>query len=151
MNAAPAISADDEPFTWNDRLLLGFDAMDLEHRDFVQRVQSLRDAAPPDVAQRLEEFADHARRHFGAEDQWMRDTDFPPRDCHIDEHAAVLRSVYEVQAVVATGNTAVVKSLADELMRWFPGHADYLDSALAAWMSKRRWNAQPVIVRRGIL
>jgi hemerythrin len=81
----------------------------------------------------------------------MVDTDFPARDCHIDEHAAVLKSVEEVQALVAGGNTAIVRSMADELARWFPGHADYLDAALAAWRAKRRWNAKPVVFRRNIL
>jgi len=136
---------------WNDRLLLGYAEMDAEHRDFVVCVQALQQAEPAQVAERLAAFADHARRHFGAENAWMVDTDFPARDCHIDEHAAVLKSVEEVQALVATGNTAIVRSLADELTRWFPGHADYLDSALAAWMAKRRWNAKPVILRRNIL
>jgi hemerythrin len=136
---------------WNDRLLLGYDAMDAEHRDFVVCVQALQQAEAAQVAERLEAFADHARRHFGLENAWMVDTDFPARDCHIDEHAAVLKSVEEVQALVAMGNTGIARSLADELARWFPGHADYLDSALAAWMAKRRWNAKPVVLRRNIL
>jgi hemerythrin len=136
---------------WNDRLLLGYDAMDAEHRDFVVCVQALQQAEAVQVAERLEAFADHARRHFGLENAWMVDTDFPARDCHIDEHAAVLKSVEEVQALVAMGNTGIARSLADELARWFPGHADYLDSALAAWMAKRRWNAKPVVLRRNIL
>lgn len=136
---------------WTDRLLLGDDEMDAEHRDFVICVQALQQAEAAQVAERLQAFADHARRHFGAEDAWMTETDFPARGCHIDEHAAVLKSVAEVQALVAQGNTAIVRSLADELARWFPGHADYLDSALAAWMTKRRWNAKPVVLRRNIL
>ncbi len=135
---------------WSDRLLLGFPAMDAEHRDFVERVRALQQADAATVAQRLDAFAVHARQHFAAEDAWMAETAFPPRQCHIDEHAAVLRSVAEVQALVAAGNTAIVASLADELARWFPRHADHLDSALAAWMCKQRWNARPVVLRRGL-
>jgi hemerythrin-like metal-binding protein len=141
---------------WSDRLLLGFPAMDAEHRDFVARVSALQqactdtDSATDTVAARLAEVEAHLQQHFGAEDTWMRDTAFPARDCHIDEHAAVLKSVHEVQALVAAGNTALVPSLADELARWFPGHADYLDSALAAWMCKQRWDARPVVIRRNL-
>jgi hemerythrin len=135
---------------WSDRLLMGYAEMDAEHRDFVACVQALQQAAPDQVADRLAAFAEHARRHFGSENAWMVDTNFPARDCHIDEHAAVLKSVEEVQALVALGNTGIVRSLADELARWFPGHADYLDSALATWMAKRRWNAQPVVLRRNL-
>ena len=136
---------------WSDRMLLGFQAMDDEHRDFVASLEALRGAAPEHTAARLDDFASHARRHFGAEDAWMTETGFPPRQCHIDEHAAVLKSVDEVRALVAEGRVDIVKSLADELARWFPGHATHLDSALAAWMGKRRWNAMPVVIRRNIL
>ena len=136
--------------SWSDRLLLGFPDIDAEHREFVDCVQALQLAGADTVAQRLEAFAQHARKHFETEDRWMQDTGFPPRQCHIDEHAAVLKSVAEVQALVAAGNTGIVKSLADELARWFPGHADHLDSALAAWLCKQRWNAKPVVIRRGI-
>jgi hemerythrin len=144
-------TAPEPDLQWTDRLLLGYAPMDGEHRDFVVCVRALQQAEPDQVLARLDDFAVHAERHFGAENTWMEETEFPARQCHIDEHAAVLKSVAEVRAVVAAGNTAIVRSLADELARWFPGHADYLDSALAAWMAKRRWNAKPVIIRRGIL
>jgi hemerythrin-like metal-binding protein len=140
-----------EPITWNDRLLLGYPAMDAEHREFVAIVHALQTAPPAGLLQHLDAFAQHAQRHFGSEDRWMVETDFPARDCHIDEHAAVMKSVAEVRALAADGNLSHVRPLADELARWFPGHADYLDSALSAWLSKRRWQAQPVVLRRQIL
>ena len=147
-------STSEPVIAWTDRLLLGFPAMDAEHRDFVACVSALQQACTATegdtVAARLAEVEAHLQHHFGAEDAWMRDTAFPARDCHTDEHAAVLKSVHEVQALVAAGNTAIVPSLADELARWFPGHADYLDSALAAWMCQQRWDARPVVIRRNI-
>jgi hemerythrin len=45
---------------------------------------------------------------------------------------------------------ATARRFAEELTRWFPGHADYLDSALAAWMVKRRHGGKPVVLRRQI-
>jgi hypothetical protein len=36
------------------------------------------------------------------------------------------------------------------LFEWFPGHADYLDSALAAWMTKQTMGGKPVVFRRSI-
>ena len=40
--------------------------------------------------------------------------------------------------------------LSDSLEAWFPGHADYLDSALSHWMCKLRWGGKPVVIRRNI-
>ena len=82
----------------------------------------------------------------------MRTTEFPARDCHIDEHAAVLKSTREVMEHVRSGQAgvALVQDLALHLLHWFPGHADYLDSALAGWMSKRAYGGKPVVVRRNL-
>jgi hemerythrin len=78
----------------------------------------------------------------------MRETDFPARDCHIDEHAAVLKSSGEVLALALNGNTSEPRRFVEELARWFPGHATYLDSALAAWMCKRQYGGKPVVLHR---
>ncbi len=140
-----------DPLEWTDALLLGYPAMDRLHEEFVAEVEALRSAPDDQLAARLSQVRDHLEAHFGQEDQWMRETEFPPRDCHIDEHAAVLNSVREVQALLAQGDhLQTCRGLADELARWCPGHADYLDSALAAWMFKRRHGGKPVVVRRTI-
>lgn len=138
------------PLTWSDELLLGYSAMDDEHREFVASLQALQSADTESVAARLDEFTAHARRHFAAEDHWMSETAFPPRQCHIDEHAAVLKSLDEVRALVGQGRTDLVPSLAAALADWFPRHAQHLDSALATWMCKQRWDARPVVLRRGV-
>lgn len=134
---------------WSDALLLGYPEMDAEHQEFAQLVGLLQTVPDAELGVHLAAFEAHARRHFGTEDDWMESTGFPPRDCHQKEHAAVLQSLEEVQALhAAFGRCDVVRSFANELARWFPGHADYLDSALAAWMSKRRHGGRPVVLRR---
>lgn len=138
------------PFEWSDDFLLGYPPMDATHREFVLVVRALIDAKDDEVAARLDEVARHAERHFGEEREWMETTKFPPAQCHIDEHEAVLKSVHEVQAVVAAGNVAVARSLAQALVDWFPGHADYLDSALSAWMSKQKFGGKPVVLKRNL-
>ena len=141
--------ASSPPLPWSDALLLGYPEMDAEHREFVQLVGLLQTAPDVELGAHLAAFEAHARRHFGTEDAWMEETGFPPRDCHQKEHAAVLQSLEEVQSLhTAFGRCDVVRSFADELARWFPGHADYLDSALAAWMSKRRHGGRPVVLKR---
>ncbi|MDQ2765147.1 MAG: hypothetical protein M3Y22_17220 [Pseudomonadota bacterium] len=68
----------------------------------------------------------------------------------MNEHAAVLRSATAVEPLVAAGQPAVGRAFVAELARWFPGHANYLDSALAAWMCKRQFGARPVVLHRGM-
>jgi hemerythrin len=143
--------ADDKDFSWNDMFLLGYAPMDEVHREFVDIVNALLNAPDAEVAGHLEAFARHAESHFEQEREWMEKTEFPARGCHVDEHEAVMKSVRGVQEIVAAGNFAEARSLAKALKDWFPGHADYMDSALAAWMSKRSYGGKPVVVRRNVL
>lgn len=137
-------------FAWTDAYVMGYGPMDEAHQEFVETVDALMRAPDEEVAARLEDFARHAREHFGAEDEWMQKTEFPARECHMNEHAAVMHSVEEVQKLVAEGNYEIGRDLARELARWFPGHTDYLDSALSHWMCKQTLGGKPVIIRRDI-
>lgn len=128
--------------------LLGYQPMDAIHAEFEQLLGLANGAVEHDWAPLLSKIDAHLREHFAAEDKWMSETDFPPRDCHMDEHAAVLKSSAEVLELARAGDTRHAPSFVAELARWFPGHADYLDSALAAWMCKRQFGGKPVVLRR---
>ena len=136
--------------TWSDGFVLGHGPIDDTHREFVECVRAIQLAPDGQLLAALVAFEEHARRHFADEDRWMNETGFPPRDCHIDEHAAVLHSVVQVRELAQRGDLSEVRRLADELARWFPGHADWLDSALAHWLCKRALGGKPVIVRRDL-
>jgi len=150
MNLPPPPPSNADDLQWSDALLVGYPPMDNIHREFVETVKALLNATDADLPRRLDAFAEHARRHFGEEDRWMVETDFPASECHIDEHAAVMRSVEQVRYLLERGDSSECRRLARELMRWFPGHADYLDSALAHWMSKRRFGGKPVVLKRDL-
>lgn len=147
MDTPPAADPS-QPLHWHDGLLLGYTPMDAVHEEFVQCVRALQLAPDDALPEGLQALLVHARHHFAEEDRWMTQTDFPARECHINEHAAVMTSMQEVQQLLARGNTEVCRRLADELARWFPGHADYLDAALAHWMCKQRLGGKPVVLRR---
>lgn len=139
----------EENFTWSDRFLLGHGGMDATHREFVDLVGAMLSAPGSELCRLLDAFAEHARRHFDEEREWMLSTGFPAAECHIDEHNAVLASVHEVQALLAGGgHEATCRALARELSRWFPGHADYMDASLAQWLVKKRMGGIPVVLRR---
>jgi hemerythrin len=125
-------------FPWSDTYLLGYAPMDDTHREFVGLVNVLLTCNDAELAAHLD-------------DAWMERTDFPPRDCHVQEHAAVMSSVRQVIEIVAQGNVAEGRRLAAALGDWFPGHAFHLDSALAHWMVKRSHGGKPVVLRRNVL
>ena len=136
---------------WGDALLMGHGPMDDIHEEFVQLAGQLETASDAQLPELLQAMEVHLHHHFAEEDQWMLSTSFPPRDCHIDEHAAVLKSVAEVRLKLAEGNVTLCRDLIKALVDWFPGHATHLDSALAHWLSKQRFGGKPVVIRRNIL
>lgn len=140
----------DHGFVWSDARLLGFTPMDDVHEEFYVIALRLVTCTEANAARAMDAFEEHALSHFRQEDQWMESSDFPPRDCHIAEHAAVLNSVREVKELLnhGRGGAEMVRDFGMYLFEWFPGHADYLDSALAAWMTKRSLGGQPVVLRR---
>jgi hemerythrin len=136
---------------WTDALLLGYLPMDDTHREFVETVGAMLAAPDEDFAGCLDAFLAHADAHFSQEREWMVSTGFPATDCHVDEHNAVLKSVHEVKEILARGgDVAIGRSLAKELCRWFPGHADYMDAPLAQWMVKKRLGGAPIVLKRGV-
>ena len=127
---------------------LGYAPMDSIHAEFEALLLRANTPGVQEWVQLLAEIDAHLRSHFEAEDRWMLETDFPPRDCHMDEHAAVLKSSGEVLQLARQGNFHAAPSFVASLAQWFPGHADYLDSALAAWMCKRQFGGKPVVLHR---
>lgn len=128
--------------------MLGFGPMDARHEEFVSLVSALLHASNVELPQRLAALATHLREHFDEEDRWMTETGFPARHCHVEEHDAVLHSLEQVQALLTNGDSSECRRFARELARWFPGHADYMDAALAHWMCQRRLGGKPVVLRR---
>lgn len=137
-----------EPLIWSDRLLLGFAPMDDLHREFVDVVRALQVQPNTAMGKCLNELEIHLKIHFENEDHWMLSTEFPARECHMDEHAKVLLSVMQVKQRLLEGDFDICRRLADELARWFPGHADYLDSALSHWLCSKKFGAKPLVFRR---
>ncbi|MGT2477437.1 bacteriohemerythrin [Paraburkholderia terrae] len=137
-----------EGFAWHDDYALGHQTMDETHHEFVACVHTLLTTEDADLGDALEAFAGHAHSHFGEEDASMRETAYGSAGCHIDEHAAVLRSLDEVRAMLAQGRTDVVRSFARVLMDWFPEHVRVMDQGLARWLIQQKLGASPVVIRR---
>lgn len=136
------------PRELHDAINLGYGPMDAIHREFDELMAQTQQDGDAELAGHLAQLGTHLRAHFDAENGWMNSSDFPARDCHIDEHAAVLASLDEVMPLVAAGDHALGRRFVAELASWFPGHADYLDSALAHWMCKQQYGGKPVVLTR---
>jgi len=139
-----------ENISWSDLWLVGFKKLDDDHQGFVNITQRMQETPLHELAALLDQFELFARAHFDLENKMMEDTQFPPRQCHIDEHDAVLKSITEVQALLKQAPNPIAEDLVKELAIWFPGHVIHLDSALSHWMNKQNIGGKPVVVRRSL-
>lgn len=137
-----------DSIVWSDDMLLGYTPMDSVHEEFVDCVAAMQTAPDSQMLFQVRRLQQHLQSHFGEENRWMDEHNFPARECHINEHAAVQKSVTEVLEEVEQGKFVNARRLAEELANWFPGHANYLDSALAHWMCKISMGGKPVVLRR---
>jgi len=134
--------------TLRDGLRLGWDPIDAIHEELLVLVDALLAAPDEALPAAFVRVHEHSREHFAAEERWMEETDFPARGCHADEHAAVLASMKLIAGKVAAGDLEAGRRLGRALADWFPGHAHYLDSALAHWICSKRLGGKPVVLRR---
>ena len=126
---------------------LGYPEMDDIHDEFAPLLERLLEAGDGELEASLRAVTDHCRMHFSLEEKWMG-TDFPGRECHAQEHAAVLASLDGVMLRLQNGETEPARTVARGLQDWFPPHVQHLDSALAHWLCKQRWGAKPVVLHR---
>ncbi len=126
---------------------VGYGEMDDVHAEFVPLLDGLLAAGDGELLAALRAVTDHCRMHFALEEAWMG-TDFPGRECHAQEHHAVLASLDGVTLRLEGGEAGPARTVARALQDWFPPHVQHLDSALAHWLCKQRWGAKPVVLHR---
>lgn len=146
------VPRESDSFVWSDTMLMGCIPMDETHREFVEIVGRLLQCNKSNAGSLLESLETHIVAHFELERTLMASTDFPAAACHNDEHDAVLGSLKGVRERLASSKAKFhdVRIFAEHLAEWFPGHADYLDSALSAWVSKKLYGGYPVVLRKGV-
>jgi hemerythrin-like metal-binding protein len=127
---------------WSDTYVLGVAQMDATHREFIDLLNAVVDAADEQVLAALDAFIAHTVEHFAQEDRWMQETGFPPLHCHTAEHANVLGVMNEVRGMVGDGKTDVGRVLAREMAPWFDIHAATMDAALAAWLRGKAFSPE---------
>lgn len=132
---------------------LGDPSLDADHAKLAHLVEALAGASAESVLAALDALRAHAAVHFAVEDQELREMKDGNASCHLDEHAAVLKSLDEVGRIVTTDpasrdSQVLVDRLVGELRRWLPEHVQAMDAGVANFRSKRRLGGSPLMIAR---
>lgn len=138
--------------TTDSSLNLGDPVLDREHIELKRLIEALLQAPAAEALAALDALKAHAGKHFELEDGDLRRLGGANATCHLDEHAAVLRSLDEVREVLARPEPPpdLTRRLATELMRWLPEHVQAMDAGIASVRTKERFGGVPIqLTRRG--
>lgn len=135
-------------------LLLGDAMLDHDHAEMQRLIQALLEQSGDGSVAALDALRTASRAHFGREDDELRRLGGNNAVCHLDEHAAVLKSLDEVHSILCDPATppesaqCLVASLSLELLRWLPEHVNEMDAGLAAVRCKSRFGSAPLMLVR---
>ena len=119
---------------WSPELELNIPAMDDTHKEFVELLASVENAADEQLLEVWQSLIAHTEDHFGQEDRWMVSTGFSVGNCHSTQHKVVLEIMREGLKKAADGDYSMVRGMTPELASWFSYHAQTMDAALAQHM-----------------
>lgn len=117
---------------------LGIVKMDETHQEFIHMVNQLEAADKATFATLFLKLLEHTRAHFGQEEEWMLEFDFPALREHTSEHQRVLGEMTRFAERVKAGSLQMARAyVREQLPSWFELHAATMDSALAGHMKFR--------------
>lgn len=119
---------------WSEALVLNVPIMDETHREFVDLLTAVENAADEALLPLWQALISHTEAHFGQEDRWMQATGFAADNCHSTQHKVVLDIMREGAKRCAEGDCSMVRGMTPELADWFSYHAQTMDAALAQHM-----------------
>lgn len=122
--------------TWSDDLLLGVAAMDATHVEFVELLAHTEAASDAALLDRWRRLIAHTQCHFDSEDSYMAATRFAASNCHTTQHRMVLEVMRQGLSMGERGELAPIRQMARDLATWFIHHAQSMDAALAAHLTK---------------
>ena len=122
---------------WKPSLSVGVEEIDAQHQELFRRaglfVESLSCASRKDTGILLSFLRLYCVSHFGAEEAWMRATDYPGTVAHQKQHDGFIKDLMALTAQHERprGPGLQPDRVAEWLERWLTNHVTRTDTELA--------------------
>ena len=127
---------------WSDKLILGIDSVDAEHRRMLRIAGAVMRTVEQDNAENiaaalhyLREYADY---HFKNEERFMARAGYPELEKHRREHAELRQEIKELQDVLFREKGLGPETLGGILDRWCTVHIQVSDRKIKTFMDSRQ-------------
>ena len=130
-------------FEWTERLSVGVETIDAQHRELFASINALLTdngtAAPGEIPRVVAFLEDYVTNHFGMEEIYMRRLSYTGYPFHKGEHVSFINEFYDLRDELdAHGATP---ALADRMGRffgdWLVNHIGKVDKALGAFLREK--------------
>jgi hemerythrin len=121
---------------WRDEFKTGYDAVDHEHHELVQLLNTLYDSmneGPPveETLSGLGEVFARISSHFALEEHEMREVEYDDYAVHKEDHEDLLDEIRDIMDAYEVGVFAAHRdAFGESLQQWFTNHFKTHDSRL---------------------
>ncbi|MCF6148198.1 MAG: hemerythrin family protein [Candidatus Kuenenia sp.] len=129
-------------FEWCDDYNTGLEEIDVQHKKFLQIINSLYEldsnsVKNPQAEKLLDELLKYARFHFQSEELLMITYEYPNLYEQKKEHEKLMNELNKIKEETKLSNGDMAKMLSF-LVKWFAGHTTFLDKEMGIYISKQR-------------
>jgi hemerythrin len=122
---------------WNSTLQLGVEPFDEHHKHlfslFNRTYDLIATGAPADCFNEVyKELKDYTVYHFGAEELWMHERDYPQKQTHIQQHETFFKEIVRFEDESAEGGVLVSIGVLTFIKEWLLNHIYKIDAEYAA-------------------
>lgn len=123
-----------ELMEWNDKLSVGIEEIDDQHKALVGLLNQLHTAihekhGTAACMEILDKLVEYTRVHFTVEESLMRILGYPEYEDHHEEHDKLIRQVVELQQKLKSGKANISFELLHFLRGWLSHHILETDKA----------------------
>jgi hemerythrin len=118
-------------FEWDNSLSVGVRLIDDQHRQLIDMINMLHEAASPDDRARthavFQGLLDYASTHFETEEGLMRQCNYEALEAHLAEHQAFVRNISSLYERFENGADETAGDLAAFMRDWLREHVYDID------------------------
>lgn len=116
-----------ELLKWDDKLNIGIDEIDIQHKSLVDLLNQLHAAIQEKrgtvaCMEILNKWVEYTRVHFTVEESLMRILGYPDYAGHLEEHEKLIAQVIEMKQKLEIGNANISFELLHFLRGWLTHH-----------------------------
>ncbi len=117
---------------WDDKYSVGISIIDEEHKKFIDIINKAivakeQSDKPERVKEVLQEMTKFAQEHFKAEENYMREFNYPEYEYHSKEHSDFFNKTLAYFDRVFKGDYNVSNELIEFLKQWLVNHIQVTD------------------------